>query len=76
MLIKYQIYSIVSFSIKRVNRKQHMVTWALGSSGPSADGTKMSGAFDTPEGWDAIQRHMDRLGRMAHGNLMKFNKAK
>ena len=42
----------------------------------SADDTKLSGAVGMPEGRDAIQRALDRLGKWGWANLVKFNKAK
>ncbi|PKU45284.1 rna-directed dna polymerase from mobile element jockey-like [Limosa lapponica baueri] len=39
-----------------------------------AENTKLSGAVDMPEAWDAIQRELDK--KWACVNLMRLNKAK
>ncbi|KAK4815513.1 hypothetical protein QYF61_003071 [Mycteria americana] len=41
-----------------------------------ADDTKLSGAVDMLEGKDTIQKDIDRLGKWANVNLVKFNKAR
>ena len=40
-----------------------------------ADDTKLWEAVNIPEGWDAIQRDLDRLKQWVQVNLMRFNKS-
>ena len=61
--------SFISFSIILI----------VESSAPSANllmAPKLWGVVDRPEGWDAIQRNLDRIEQWGQVNLMKFNKSK
>ena len=62
----WDLYSLISSS----------VTLAVGSSAVSetADGIKLWGATDAPEGRDAIQRDLDMFKQLAQVNLIRFNK--
>ena len=40
-----------------------------------ADDSKLWGVVNTPEGWDAIHRDLDRLEQWAQVNFMRFNKS-
>ncbi|KAJ7418275.1 hypothetical protein WISP_59980 [Willisornis vidua] len=41
-----------------------------------ADDIKLSGVVATPEGWDTIQKDLDKLEKWNYGNLTVFNKTK
>ena len=41
-----------------------------------ANDIKLCGTVDTPKGWDAIQKDLDRFEQWAQVNLRRFNKSK
>lgn len=40
------------------------------------DNIKLSGPVDTPEEWDASQRHLGKFEKWVHRNILRFNKTK
>ena len=44
--------------------------------GKFVDDTKLWGAVNTPERWDAIQRNLDRLEQWVQVSLVRVNKSK
>lgn len=41
-----------------------------------ADSTRLNGVVDTPDGWDFLQRDLDKLEKWTHVNFVKVHKVR
>ncbi|TRZ16307.1 hypothetical protein HGM15179_010805 [Zosterops borbonicus] len=70
---------ILLSKLERGGFEEWIIMWTRKQSASSskfASDPRLSAAVDTPEGWDSIQRDLDKLHKLALGKLMRFNKTK
>lgn len=64
---------LVSIHLIFINDLDDGAEFALSKS---VDDTKLEGEFDAPDGCAVIQSYLDRLGKWANRNVMKFSEGK